>query len=95
MTLSTPESGTLYQAICRGLMSGDEAIALVLQLRGEGVELRQRGRLLFIEIGEEVVGGPLRQLIAENWEQVALAVSADRATRRALAAACGKSLARC
>ena len=65
-------------------MSPDEALGLVEVLKAQGVELRQRGRLLTIEKGAENTSARLREVIARNWGEVALAVSAHRQADRLL-----------
>lgn len=66
-------------------MTDDEALGLIQSLKVRGVEIRQRGRLLHIERGAQIAGGPLRELISRNWSDVARAVAAHRQADRLIA----------
>ena len=66
-------------------MTDDEALGLIQSLKDKNVVLRQRGRLLHVERGAENVSARLREVIARNWGEVALAASAHRQADRLLA----------
>lgn len=69
-------------------MTPEEAMGLISVLKSRGVIFRQRGRFLDVEAGSELIGVPLRLLIAEHWTVVTRAVAADHQTDRLLSRLC-------